>query len=127
MTRLFCLSRYFVFTDFLNLYRKIISSFVHPKMKTDFMQAVNLLSVEFNLEWKDQTIITFLTKSLKKFYLSLKLGLKSSSDSQVCRHPVFHDLDLVPFQNSILVVVPGVAISQSSQKRKIEIDKSSCK
>ena len=91
------------------------------------MQAVNLLSVEFNLESKDQTIITFLTKFLKKFYLSLKLGLKSSSDSQVFRQPVFHNLDLVPFQNSILVVVPGVATSQSSQKRKIEIDTSSCK
>ena len=37
---------------------------------------------------------------------------------QVCKRPVFHDLDLPPFQNNVGVVpgvVPGVVKSRSSQ------------
>ena len=37
------------FTDFIDLYRKFICSSVHPKMKTDFMQTVNLLTIELQL------------------------------------------------------------------------------
>ena len=33
---------------------------------------------------------------------------------QVCKRPVFHDLDLRPFQNNV-GVVPGVVKSRSSQ------------
>ena len=33
---------------------------------------------------------------------------------QVCKRPVFHDLDLPPFQNNV-GVVPGVVKSRSSQ------------
>ena len=45
-------------------------------MKTDFMQAVNLLSVELQLRVEDQTIITFLTKSLKKVLPFIKTRFK---------------------------------------------------
>ena len=39
---------------------------------------------------------------------------------QVCRRPVFHDLDLPPFQNNV-GLVPGVVTSGSSQSKSITI------
>ena len=48
--------------------------------------------------------------------------------SQVCKDPVFHDLDLPlsslchPFKNNLGAVL-GVVTSWSNQKIKIEIDK----
>ena len=56
---------------------------VHPKMKTDFMPTVNLLTTE--LQSKDQTIITLKKKSEKSIFSS-KPGLNLLL---VCRRPVF--------------------------------------
>ena len=69
MTHSFRLSSYL---DFYRFHRFISEdSSVYPKMKTDYMQAVNLS--------KDQTLSLFL-KNLKNLMCSLKPGLKSSSD-----------------------------------------------
>ena len=86
---------------------RCICSSVHPKMKTDFMQTVNLLTIELQLrvEGSNNLLSHFLKKSLKNLIFSLKPALKSSSDG---RHwpgflffPVFHDLDLPPFQYNL--------------------------
>ena len=48
---------------------RYVCSSVHPKRKTDFMQTVNLLTIDCcNWESKDQTIITVLKKSFKKIW-----------------------------------------------------------
>ena len=74
-----------------------------------------------NWESKDQTvyyfIITFLKKVWKTLYFFLrKPALKSSSDGRYWPgflfFPVFHDLDLPPFQ---ITSVPRVVTSWSSQ------------
>ena len=52
-TLLSSLSIYLGFYRFHRFISEDIS--VHPKMKTDFMPTVNLLTIE--LQWKDQTII----------------------------------------------------------------------
>ena len=71
------------------------------------MQTVNLLTIELQLrvEGSNNLLSHFLKKSLKNLIFSLKPALKSSSDG---RHwpgflffPVFHDLDLPPFQNNL--------------------------
>ena len=72
MTHSFRLSIYLDFTDSIDFYS------VHPKMKNDFMQTVNLLSIEGAIEGRRikqfiDFIITFLIKSLKKSYLLFNL------------------------------------------------------
>ena len=51
--------------------------------------------------------------SWKNLILSLKPGLKTHI-GQVCRRPVFHNLDLLPFSNNASVVA-GIVPSHSSQ------------
>ena len=76
MTHSFRLSIYLDFTDFIDLYiGRCICSSVHPKMKTDFIQTVNLLTIELQLRVElriKQFIIIFF------FGFPLEPGLKSS-------------------------------------------------
>ena len=69
----------------MNYIARHICSFVHYKMKTEFMQTVNLLTIELQLRFKVSNNCRFLKKSLKNRYknliFSLKPGLKYSSDS----------------------------------------------
>ena len=83
-------------------------------MKTaEFMQTVNLLTTKFQLRsnnyhfFKKIYILAFFKTRFKFFLLMADIG-------QVCRRPVFHDLDLPPFQNNV-GLVPGVVTSGSSQ------------
>ena len=84
MTHSLRLSIYLDFTDSIDLYRKnYICSSVHPKMKTAFIQTVNLLTTE--LQWRvkgsNKLLLLFL-KKLKNLFFSLKPALKSSSDGR---------------------------------------------
>ena len=80
---------------------------VHPKMKTDFMQTVICWQWSCNWESKDQIIYchVFFKKRLKISYLFFKTRLKVffwwPRLAKFFRRPVFHDLDLSPFQNNI--------------------------
>ena len=67
-----------IYLDFYRFHRFVSSEdiSVHPKMKTDFMPTVNLLTTE--LQSKDQTIITLKQKS-EKSYLFFKTRFNSSS------------------------------------------------
>ena len=70
MTHSFRLSIYLDLTDSIDLYRKDISicSSVHPKVKTAFMQTVNLMTIELQLRLKrSNNIITLKKKILKNF------------------------------------------------------------
>ena len=73
-------------------------SSLHPKMKTDFMETVNLLTIELQLRVEGSNNYHFLKKiflkNLRNLVFSSKPGLKSSG----CRYPAFHDLDLPPFR-----------------------------
>ena len=79
MTHSFLISIFLDFTDSLDYIEGYIGSSVHPKMKTDFIQTVNLLTTELQLRVKrsNNLLSLFLTTSLKKSYL---FSLKSSSD-----------------------------------------------
>ena len=59
-----------------------ICSSVHPKMKTDFMQTVNLLTIELQVrfEGSNNFIITF-QKKFKNLIFSLKPALMSFAKS----------------------------------------------
>ena len=81
MTHSFRLSIYLDFTDFKFIGRYICSS-VHPKMETDFMQTVNLLTIELRIEESNNLLSIFFEKSLKKSYLFFKTALKSSFDGR---------------------------------------------
>ena len=75
MTRSFRLSIY--------IGRYICSSvYEYPKMKTDYMQAVNLLTIELQLRVEGSNNNQFLKnlqkKNLKNVIFSIKPGLKSS-------------------------------------------------
>ena len=71
------------------------------------MQTVNLLTIELQLrvEGSSNLLSLFLKKFWKKPYLFFKPALKSSSDDRYWPgflfFPVFHDLDLPPFQNNL--------------------------
>ena len=66
MTHSFRLSFYLDFTDSIDLNVKIICSSVYPKMKTAFMQTVNLLTTELQLRVKGSNdIITFKKNKIK--------------------------------------------------------------
>ena len=87
-------------------------------MKTDFMKIVNLLTTELQLRVEGSNLLSnllslFLKKVKTNIIFSLKLALnkiKSSSDGRYWSgllgwpgfifFPVFHDLDLPPFQKS---------------------------
>ena len=75
------------------------------------MQMVNLLTIELQLGVKDQTISVFNKKIFKRSHLFFKTRFKifilMADIGQVCRLPVFRDLDLPPFQNNIGVAVVG--------------------
>ena len=79
-------------------------------MKIDFMQTVNLLTIELKLRVEGSNNLLSLfskKKSLKESYLFFKTRfslLLMAEIGQVCRRPVFHDLDLPPFQNNIISV-----------------------
>ena len=64
-----------IFADFIDSYWK--------EVKTDFMQTVNLLTIELQLIVEGSNNYHFLTKiflkNLKNLIFSSKLGLKSSS------------------------------------------------
>ena len=84
MTHSLRLSIYLDFTDSIDLYRKNYTcSSVHPKMKTAFMQTVNLLTTELQRRVKgsNKLLLLFL-KKLKNLFFSLKPALKSSSDGR---------------------------------------------
>ena len=80
MTHSFRLSIYLDFTDFIDLYiGRYICSSVHPKMKTDFIQTVNLLTIELQLRVELRTkqfIIIFF------FWLSFRARFKVFSDGR---------------------------------------------
>ena len=62
-TQSFRLSIYLDFYRFIDLYRRYICLSVYPKMKTDFMQAVNLLTIELQLIVEGSNNYHFLKKS----------------------------------------------------------------
>ena len=94
--------------------RSICSS-VHPKMKTDFMQTVNLLTIELQLRVEGSNNYHFLKYTFKKIWkIFYFLQDQVYNPLLVCRRPVFHYLDLPPFQNNVCAV-PGVVTSRSSQ------------
>ena len=66
MTHLFCSSIYLnvIFTDLIDLYRKIICSL----MKTKLMQTVNALTIELQLGVEGSSDYHFSKKSLKYYY-----------------------------------------------------------
>ena len=70
-----------IFADFIDSYWNSIS--VRPKMKADFMQTVNLLTIELQLRVEGLNNYHFFKeiflKNLKNLIFSSKLGLKSSS------------------------------------------------
>ena len=76
MTHSFRLSIYLDFTDSIDFIWRYICSSVpsHPKMKTDFMQTVNLLTMELQLkvEGSNNLLSRLKKKSLKKSYLFFK-------------------------------------------------------
>ena len=76
MTHSFRLSIYLDFTDSIDFTWRYICSSVpsHPKMKTDFMQTVNLLTMELQLkvEGSNNLLSSLKKKSLKKSYLFFK-------------------------------------------------------
>ena len=73
MTRSFLLSVYLDFIDPIDLYRKIHLFFCSSKMKTDFMQTVNLLTIKLQFRGIKQFIIIFFKKKkFKKSYLFFK-------------------------------------------------------
>ena len=82
MTHSFRLSIYLDFYRFISEDTSECSP-VHPKMKTAFMQTVNLLTTE--LQWRvkgsNKLLLLFL-KKLKNLFFSLKPALKSSSDGR---------------------------------------------
>ena len=81
MTHSFRLSIYLDFYRFHRFISEDIS--VHPKMKTDFMKAVNLLTIELQLIVEGSNNYHFLRKTflkiLKNLIFSSKPGLKFSS------------------------------------------------
>ena len=97
------------FTDSIDFIWRYICSSVpsHPKMKTDFMQTVNLLTMELQLkvEGSDNLLSLFKKKCSKKFYIFFKTRFKVSFWWPILARFVgaqfFHDLDLPPFQNNI--------------------------
>ena len=92
MTHSFRLSIYLDFTDFIDLYiGRYICSSVHPKMKTDFIQTVNLLTIELQLRVElriNQFIIIFFF-----FGFPLEPGLKSSLMADIGQAPVVQTLN----------------------------------
>ena len=69
MTHSFRLSIYLDFTDSIDLYRKMHLSllYIHWKMKTDFMQTVNLLTIELQLRVEgSNNLLSLLKKKFKK-------------------------------------------------------------
>ena len=87
------------FASFSRFYRFISEDvYVHPKMKTNFMQTVNLLTTELQLRVEGSNNYHFLKKS-EKSYLFFKTRFNRFL---VCRYPGFHDLDPSPFQNDVV-------------------------
>ena len=79
MTHSFRLSIYLEFYRFHRFISEDTS--VHLKMKTDYMQTVNLLKIELHLRVEgSNNYHFFFKKNLKNLIFSLKLGLKSYSD-----------------------------------------------
>ena len=78
-----------------------------PFSFTDFMQTVNLLTIELQLrvEGSNNLLSLFKKKSEKTLSFFKKPALKSSSDGLYWPFflffPVFHDLGLPPFQNNL--------------------------
>ena len=111
MTHSFRLSIYLDFTDSIDFYRKIhADSSVHPKMKTDFRETLNLLTIELQLRVEGSNnllslLITFLNKSLEKPYLFFKIRFKVffgwPTLARFLSFPSFSRLDLPPFQNNL--------------------------
>ena len=119
------LSIYLDFTDSIDFTWRYICSSVpsHPKMKTDFMQTVNLLTMELQLkvEGSDNLLSLYLKKSSKKSYIFFKTRFKVSFWWPILARFVgaqfFHDLDLPPFQNkSIKIVSHQVILSSNNGK-----------
>ena len=85
-------------------------SSVHPKMKTDFRETLNLLTIELQLRVEGSNnllslLITFLNKSLEKPYLFFKIRFKVffgwPTLARFFSFPSFSRLDLPPFQNNL--------------------------
>ena len=100
------LSRFYRFHPFLS--EDTFCSSVHPKMKTDFMKRVNLLTIELQsgVEGSNNLLSLFKKKVLKKPIFSLKPALKSSSDGRYWPgfyiFPTFSRfIDLPFFQNNL--------------------------
>ena len=75
------------------------------------MQTVNLLTIELQLRIEGsnnyQLILSYLILSYLFFKTRFKIFILMADIGQVCRLPVFRDLDLPPFQNNIGVAVVG--------------------
>ena len=86
MTHSFRLSIYLDFNDSIDYIGRYICSSVpsHPKMKTDFMQPVNLLTMELQLKVEgSNNLLSLLKKKVQKTLIfSLKPALKSTSDGR---------------------------------------------
>ena len=92
-----------------------ISSSVHQKIKTEFIQTVNLLTIEWQLGVDN--IITY-KKKILSFLQNQVLNLLLMADiGQVCRRPALQDLDLPPFQN-IVGVDPSAVTSRRAQSSR---------
>ena len=84
-------------------------------MKTaECMQTVNLLTTEFQLRSNNYHFFLIYIYILAFIKTRFKFLLLMADIGQVCRRPVFHDLDLPPFQNNV-GLVPGVVTSGISQ------------
>ena len=99
MTHSYRLSIYLDFTDSIDFYCKINLT-VLPKKKTDFMQTVNLLTIELELRVKE-------SNNFKKSYLFCKTRFKVFFGWPIIWpgflfFPFFHHLDLLPFQNNLI-------------------------
>ena len=101
MTHSFWSSIYLDFYQFHKFIREDKSVHLFLKNENWIKQTVNLLAIELQLRVRgsNNIIITFKKESLKNLIFSLKPGLKPFSGAnigQVCRRPVFHNLDLPP-------------------------------
>ena len=108
MTHSFRLSIYLDFTDSIDFYRKIHVFFCSSKNENWFQGNIEFVDNWVAIESRriKQFTITFLDKGFKKNHIfPLKPALKSSSDGRYWPgflfFPVFHDLDLPPFQNNL--------------------------
>ena len=91
--------------SFIDLYRKIHLFFCSSKNENWFHANRMTIELQLRVERSNNLLSLFKKKKLKKSYLFLNTRFISlllmAEIGQICRRPVFHDLDLPPFQNNI--------------------------